>query len=267
MAMLQPKNSSELAMISHQKALKVSWRDRFINTIYATHNRSAAIQTALARCLERLGPEGRGLEVGAGMSNLHPAVVKLDLIASANVDVCASAEHLPFPDDTFDIVISQEVLEHVRDPFKAMREIVRVLKPRGILYCQVPFVFGYHPGPTDYWRFTRQGIRVMAEQAGLVCKEMAIAVGPGTGSYRIAVELVATTAATVHSRFYLIAKALAALLFYPLKWLDPLLNESPQADRIPGGYYLIATKIPDRELQRPHYTHPETSQCPIVVTP
>ncbi len=41
---------------------------------------------------------------------------------------------------------------------------------------------------------------------------------------------------------YLAAKGLAALLLYPLVWLDPLLDHSSARDRIPGGYFVIAER-------------------------
>jgi SAM-dependent methyltransferase len=162
-------------------------------------------------------------------------------VAGTNVHVVASAEHLPFPDAIFDLVLSQEVLEHVRDPFQAMREMKRVLKASGLMYCQVPFTIGYHPGPTDFWRFTKEGIIQMVQQAGLNCRELKIAVGSGTGFYRIVVEFTAVLFARLWGKLYKPVKGLSALLFYPLKWLDPLLRGSPQADRIPGGYLVIAS--------------------------
>jgi hypothetical protein len=123
-----------------------------------------------------------------------------------------------------------------------MREMRRVLKDGGILYCQVPFIIGYHPGPTDFWRFTKEGITEMIEQAGLTCREVKIAGGPGTGFCRVIVELVALSVARLWAVLYVPAKAFSALLFYPLKWLDPLLAASPQADRIAGGYLVIARR-------------------------
>jgi SAM-dependent methyltransferase len=223
-------------------ANKKNFRERFVSSVYATHSRSPEIRSALGHCLGTLQAGARGLVVGAGSTNLHPALINLDLLHGPSVHVCASAEQLPFPDEIFDLVLSQEVLEHVRDPFQAMREMKRVLKTGGVLYCQVPFVIGYHPGPTDFWRFTREGIAALIEQAGLTCNEVKIAVGSGTGLYRIAVEFVAVSAARCWGRLYKPIKGLSALLFYPLKWLDPILLASPQADRIPGGYLAIAIR-------------------------
>ena len=51
---------------------------------------------------------------------------------------CGAAEHLPFPDQSFDMVLSHEVLEHVQDDRKSVREIIRVLKPGGRLLLFVP---------------------------------------------------------------------------------------------------------------------------------
>jgi len=50
---------------------------------------------------------------------------------------CAAGEHIPHPENTFDLVFSHEVLEHVLDDHLAIQEMVRVLKPGGriVLFC------------------------------------------------------------------------------------------------------------------------------------
>lgn len=50
----------------------------------------------------------------------------------------ASAEDLPFPDNSFDVVYSSHVLEHVRSESKALEEMKRVLKPNGVLILGMP---------------------------------------------------------------------------------------------------------------------------------
>ena len=67
-------------------------------------------------------------------------------------------ERLPFADNTFDCVFSFAVLEHVKDPFVCARELVRVLKPAGTLYCQIPFLVPLHGYPHHYYNMTRKGI-------------------------------------------------------------------------------------------------------------
>lgn len=52
--------------------------------------------------------------------------------------VCGSVLDLPYRDDTFDIVMSTEVVEHTEDPYRAVGQLIRVLKPGGILVITSP---------------------------------------------------------------------------------------------------------------------------------
>jgi SAM-dependent methyltransferase len=64
----------------------------------------------------------------------------------------AAGEHLPYPDATFDLILSHEVLEHVADDRLAAQEMVRVLKPGGRAVIFVPnrgYPFETHG---VYWR-------------------------------------------------------------------------------------------------------------------
>jgi SAM-dependent methyltransferase len=66
----------------------------------------------------------------------------------------AAGEHLPFPDNTFDLILSHEVLEHVADDQQAAGEIIRTLSPGGRLVLFVPnrgYPFETHG---IYWRGT-----------------------------------------------------------------------------------------------------------------
>lgn len=217
-------------------------RSTFVGLVYADHNRRPSVRAALHGVIESIPETGIGLNVGAGPTRIDPRVVSLDLLGGSNLDVIASAVRLPFGDGSFDVVVTQETMEHVDDPFAALGEIERVLKPGGVLYLQLPFVIGYHPGPTDFWRFTREGMRQVVEQAGLHCREVGVAVGASSGFYRIAVEYFAILFSSLARSLYMPLKAFFAAVLYPVKLLDVVTDRSPQVDRIAGGYFVIADK-------------------------
>ena len=66
----------------------------------------------------------------------------------------------------YDSVICSEVLEHVPDPFRAVREIHRVLKQNGVAIITVPHVSRLHEEPHDYYRYTKYGLRNLLESNG-----------------------------------------------------------------------------------------------------
>lgn len=65
-----------------------------------------------------------------------------------------SAEKLPFPDESFDVVYSSHVLEHVNSEIEALKEMKRVLKPNGILIIGMPTAAMTFVGVLSSWLFT-----------------------------------------------------------------------------------------------------------------
>ena len=63
-----------------------------------------------------------------------------------------------FEDGEFAGVVCMEVLEHVQNPFAAVAEIGRVLKPGGKVIGSTPFMLGIHDPPHDYFRYTQFGL-------------------------------------------------------------------------------------------------------------
>lgn len=95
------------------------------------------------------GIDGWGVEPeGEGFGDT--AAIARDLIRANGLDIArilnATGEALPFPDASFDVVYSTNVLEHTHDPAQVLREAVRVLKPGGTLQIVCPNYFSYFDG-------------------------------------------------------------------------------------------------------------------------
>ena len=66
----------------------------------------------------------------------------------------------------YDVVICEQVLEHVQDPFLATRTLFDLVVPGGVVVISTPFFIRLHSMPDDYWRFTPSAIAILLERAG-----------------------------------------------------------------------------------------------------
>lgn len=213
-----------------------------VKYVYGNHNRSSAVRQNLGQILEAVGDDEWGLNLGAGDQRLHSRVLNLDVFNAEGIDIVGTGSELPFQDNTLSLVVCQEVLEHVASPAAVIAEVYRVLQPGGIFYFQVPFQIGFHPGPKDYWRFSRQGCEEMVKSQNWAVEKIGLSQGHGTALYRISVEFVAVTASCLSEKLYLPAKAVSSIVLSPIKLFDCITEMSQQKDRIAAGYFCIARK-------------------------
>ena len=110
-----------------------------------------------------------------------------DLEPGQNVDavfdICWPLERiktalLPAGHQAFGGIICSHLLEHVKDPFSAARNIAALLAPGGWIFVQSPWVQGFHAFPDDYWRISLSGLEVLFE--GLQTRD-----GSSDAGYRI----------------------------------------------------------------------------------
>lgn len=81
-------------------------------------------------------------------------------------------EDLPYSyRDTFGTVTCLNVLEHVQNPFRVFAAFYQIMKPDSLLILETVFMFPYHPSPADYWRFTPDALRHLADQSGFAVLE------------------------------------------------------------------------------------------------
>jgi SAM-dependent methyltransferase len=69
-------------------------------------------------------------------------------------------------DKHFDVIIAEQVFEHLRDPYSAARNICSMLKDDGTFLIATPFLIRIHNYPGDYLRWTPQGLQVFLNVCG-----------------------------------------------------------------------------------------------------
>jgi SAM-dependent methyltransferase len=132
------------------------------------------IRAPLARWLKAqaaelgAGPRVRVLDVGCGVKPYYPffadvasEYVGVDAVENPMADLRGLVEALPVEDASFDVVLCTQVLEHCGDPARAVRELRRVIRPGGRVLASTHGVQVYHPSPTDYYRWTHDGLRML----------------------------------------------------------------------------------------------------------
>lgn len=139
--------------------------------------RSALGYSLLVDFKKVLTPEnitGRLLDAGAGKLSYRHLVRPLCKEYKSmdfkrthpELDYESDIQNMPLENESFDTVLSAEVLEHVPDPEKALREIHRVLKPGGKLVMSIPHLMYLHNEPHDFYRYTKYGLRTLLERVG-----------------------------------------------------------------------------------------------------
>lgn len=109
-----------------------------------------------------------------------------DLPGNPNATIFINPDgSLPAENNSFDLVISTQVLEHVYDPEVYLSECSRVLKPSGRLLLTTHGIWPYHADPVDYWRWTGSGLMKAATNSQLEIKRF---IGIG-GLLAVAVQL------------------------------------------------------------------------------
>jgi SAM-dependent methyltransferase len=109
---------------------------------------------------------GKVLNAGAGWRKLDHLVegelvnqdIKWPEDQRTHIHVFSPIHQIPVQDNTFDMIVCLAVLEHVENPTEIVKEFLRVLKPGGHCIASVPFLQPEHKCPTDFQRYTRDGL-------------------------------------------------------------------------------------------------------------
>jgi Methyltransferase domain len=126
---------------------------------YDSRNRGNPYPECFDQLLRDTSTDGLVLDCGSGDRN-HPdsRVVSFEYSRFQGPDVFGDGHQLPFKENSFDLVLSQAVFEHVANPFVAASEIFRVLKPRGRVYVESAFMQPLHAVPYHFFNTTAWGL-------------------------------------------------------------------------------------------------------------
>ncbi|HEY1523454.1 MAG TPA: class I SAM-dependent methyltransferase [Solirubrobacteraceae bacterium] len=119
-------------------------------------------------------PDGRVVDYGCADTpyrHFFPGSVEYlaaDLVGNPDATLLLNSDGtVPVADESVDVVLSTQVLEHVADPALYLSECRRVLRPRGRMLLSTHGFMVYHPDPVDFWRWTCAGLREAVEREGL----------------------------------------------------------------------------------------------------
>lgn len=191
--------------------------------------------------LKKYSRAGKTLNLGSGPHKLNDdSVLNVDLFAYEKVDIVADITNIPFEDGSVARIVSNSVLEHVKDPHAVVSEMYRLLETGGMVYITVPFVYPFHSSPSDYHRWTDQGLKLLFKDFEIV--EVGVRSGPfsalDTFLCHLMGELLSFGSPTLNS----IITNVSIFIFFPIKLLDSIFLFFPASTSVASVLYCVVKK-------------------------
>jgi len=167
---------------------------------------------------------------------------KVQKYLGVDLSINPKAEHFinfdsktTLPDGYADIVLSNQVLEHVDSPSGYLQEAFRILKPGGTAIITTHGYWFYHPTPNDYWRWTSAGLKKTIEAEGFQISSFKGIMGLAASGLQLFQDAI-----SVKLPKFLIPPF--ALVMQGLIKLFDKINSQPQRDRDASLYIVLAQK-------------------------
>ncbi len=192
---------------------------------------------------EKLLPHCDGIKlfIGGAGGRIPEGFLNVDFLEVEGVEVVADIQHMPFVTGSVAAIDCDAVLEHVADAQAAVAELHRVLRPGGFLHVVVPFCQAYHAYPSDYRRWTVQGLERLLSDFEIL--DTGVRAGPTATLLSFFLEYLKLP---FRGPFGKAVCAAAGWLFWPLRYLDLWLNRQPQAHVLAHAIYLLARKTDEK---------------------
>jgi hypothetical protein len=177
-----------------------------------------------------IGGATRGLGTEAIYADPDICLIGVDIYCTTITDIVADGHNLPLADASIDGVWIQAVLEHVLEPHRVVEEIHRVLRRRGVVYAETPFMQQVHMGSSDFTRFTHSGHRWLFRRFDEI--DSGVREGPGTAMLWSIKYLAASIFGTYK------VGTLIALAFFWLRFFDRIGRRAVVLDGASGVFFL-----------------------------
>lgn len=185
--------------------------------------------------------KGKVLNAGAGWRDVSHLVegelvnqdITYDGDERTNIQIYSPLHHIPVESDYFDAILCIAVLEHVENPEEVVPELYRVLKPGGHLILEVPFLQPEHKVPTDFQRYTKDGLVRLVVHHGFRVEGI-------KGLFTVYHTLYWQVFLWLHLKKNILYLLMRVMLLRPLLWAAR--RSQTYSDRLATGFQLIAVK-------------------------
>jgi SAM-dependent methyltransferase len=235
------EDSGGRGMVEHYRRYG-TWRGRvrrFLKPPSIVYDRDLARRHAWI--YDTRGADTLVLSIGGGPGRENPRVINLNLDAFDSVDLVADGTNIPLVDGSIDTVTANAIVEHLPNPAVLVAEIDRVLKPGGYCQLMVPFLFPFHAYPSDYQRYSREGVLELTRSLEVV--ELAVLTGPASALNVILRDYVRLLVPGGNGPLLRpLLNGITGWLTFPFKYVDLLLNRRPEASHLAAAFYYLGRK-------------------------
>jgi SAM-dependent methyltransferase len=179
------------------------------------------------------------VDIGAG-SKRWADVMSVDVFNYPGIDYCAYAEKLPFKDNSVDMIISSSAIEHFRSMRKVYDEFVRVIKPGGMIFISAPFVYPFHAEPSDYHRWSANGLIDDFSEFELI--DSGGYAGPHSAVHSVLSSYFSWMFSFGNRSVYMVMNLIFGWLLFPLQIADRLRGQYGKSTPLDAIVYFIGKK-------------------------
>jgi SAM-dependent methyltransferase len=183
---------------------------------------------------------GRTLNIGSGPRIIGSEVENVDIHPYPGVSIIADATHLPLESNSISRIISDNVLEHVKNPQAAVAEMHRLLEAGGLAYIATPFLYPFHSSPSDYQRWSAEGLRELFAEFEVV--ELGVRAGPFSALTAYLCHMVGFIFSFGSAGLNSLLTNLSMFVLFPIKLLDLVFNYWPGAHTVAAVLYCVVRK-------------------------